>query len=183
MSVNAISAYSSATQYKYFSAVVSTSQLQSLMEKYGIRTTGDQDKDLEALYQVMYSEAASEAAETLGSVATQPVNNQTVQDAASTQIPWANLMTQVGLSATGNLEDDYAAFNNQINAMKASGASSQSDRAYISLLMAQAGVVFVQDTSTTQAAASSARSAQPQAQSVSGVDIIAQLNKMYMLGA
>lgn len=188
MSVNAIGLplYSTSLQYKYFSAYISEDRLNDLLEKYGIISTGDRDKDLDTLHRLMYAEAVKEVEDAQGASNQTPkvkqANNQAIESATSNEVPWANLMTQVGLSATGDLNEDYIAFMNQIQLMKRSGASSQSDKAYIDQLMAQASVVFVQPETIQTSSAKAPSASTPAPQQPSGVDILAQLNKMYIVG-
>lgn len=179
MSVNAISSYSSATQYQYFSSAVSDDQVQSLLQQYGLIPTGDDSTDLQALYEAMY--AAAQTNVTSSSSATdnsqQSQNSQATDAENSTNIPWSDLMSQVGLYASGDYTTDYEAFNDKITSMQASGALSQQDQATINELLSEASIIFVQPTDS-----SSQTSTQSSYQLVSGADIQAQLNRMYLLG-
>lgn len=173
MSISAISSvYSSYQRYQtqIFGGSISESQFEFLMRKYGITATGDTQKDVEALYKAMYSDADTEVA---GSIASQNAaqQSQSTQAQQANQIPWANLMSRVGLAATGDLADDYALFSAKVSQMKASGASSPQDKALIAQLSAEASIVFVQPQSDSQA--------QANAQTLSGADIKALLNKLY----
>jgi len=103
----------------------------------------------------------------------------------STNVPWASLMNQIGLYVTGDLKTDYDAFSNKISAMQSSGAISPDNEAAINQLIAEASIVFVQQSdSSTKAAAGSAEHVQspPPSQSVSGADITARFNKMLIFG-
>lgn len=166
--------YSSIEQYRYFSASVSDIRLQNLMVEYGIQITGDADQDLQALYSAMYSEAASDVAYQAPVVSNQPVQQQN-QPPQTTNVPWANLMNLVGLSPMGDLSTDYAAFNNRIQAMSASATSAQ-DKANIAQLQAEAQVVFVQPSQGQQ------QSPQQSPPTISGAQITAMLNQLFMVG-
>lgn len=196
MSVNAISSYnySSSVQYKYFHAVISDAQLKDLFVKYGIIPTGNADTDLDNLYQAMYPKAVVEAAQVNGSTSSSQQSqsvqsnqkpSQATEAQNSSNVPWANLMSQVGLPTTGDLATDYTAFSDKISAMQSSAAISPQDQAQIGMLLAEASIVFVQPNSSTQSASqasSSQPSQQQQLQAPTGADIQAQLNKMYILG-
>lgn len=178
-SVNSYYQYSSSVQYNYFSTTVSADRLQDLMKQYGIQQTGDPDADIRALYQVMYSTAAADVQyNTPAKEVKHKEHSQPTEAAASTDVPWATLMNQVGLSATGDLATDYLAFSNKIAVMQASATTPQ-QKADISQLVAQATIVFVQPEST-QAAPQTQTSYQPQ--KASGADITAMLNRLYTVG-
>lgn len=187
MYVGALNSYSSAVQYKYFAATISASRLDDLLRRYGIQKTGDEDKDLDNLHQVMSDVAIKELAQAQG-MPSEPQKaqkpDQATQSAASTEVPWASLMSQVGLFASGNLDTDYISFMNQVSLMKVSAGASSQDKANIEQLMAQASVVFVAQNQPAQVnqptTSSTDNSSAPQ--QISGVDILARLNKMYMLG-
>lgn len=175
MTISAISSnYSSYQTYEYqfFGATISDSQLEYLMQKYRITPTGDSLKDVEALYQAMYGEASSQATNLVSAQNTQN-KPQTTEPQNSTKVPWADLMSKVGLAATGELAQDYTLFNAKLSAMQSSGATSPQDQALIGQLSAEASIVFVapQQTSDPQNTT--------QTKSVSGADIVAQLNKLY----
>lgn len=171
MTLSALSSYSytysTTFQYQYFGNIVSNDRIDELMKQYGIVQSGDKQADLRALYNAMYSNAQTEV---LGSTAAIQ-SGQAVQPEEAQNVPWANLMKQVGLSASGELDTDYDAFNEKIEAMKLS-ATSPMDKANINQLEAESAIVFVQqDQSVTS---------QPIA--LTGDEIRAQLNKMYFFG-
>jgi len=182
--------YDATSQYKFFGTTVSNERLQQLMQQYGIMQTGDSQIDLDALFQAMYPNAVSDVTSAAqSSQAPQktegPEKNTKTQEAAATEVPWANLMGQVGLVATGDLATDYEAFNTKLTAMQLS-ATTPEQKATIGLLQAESTIVFVapSDSSTAAtAASSSSEKQQPQAQSqpnISGADIQAQLNKILL---
>lgn len=188
MTISAISSnysYFQKYQDQFFGGTISVSQFEFLMRKYGVKESGDTYKDVQALYQAMYASADSEViAASTPSIQNQPKvqkPSQATDAQNSSNVPWASLMGQVGLTVTGDLDKDYAAFTAKISTMQASAAQSPKDQAMINQLIAEAGVVFVQqDQSSTQATSQSQSNAQTP--SVSGVDILAQLNRMYFFG-
>jgi hypothetical protein len=184
MSVNAISnynytystTYDTSEQYKYFKAIISNDQIKELLLKYGITSSGDSATDLNALYQVMATDVKSQLQATSANASSQTQQQNNSQTASNTTIvPWANLMSQVGLSPTGDLSTDYESFNNRIQVML-SGAQSQQDKANVYQLEAEASIVFVQQEASSQTQSP----AQAQAQTVSAADITAQINKIYV---
>lgn len=186
--VNSTTIYSNSLQYKYFHTVLSDAQVQDLLRKYGITPSGDSDTDLDSLYNVMYTQASKDATEAAGSIASAQQtqtsqNTQKTQPAtqSSTEVPWVTLMSQVGLVATGDLDKDYASFNEKISLMSAS-ATTPEDKANIAQLEAQASVVFVQQTQTAQSSNSNQSNTQALTATATGADIVAMLNKMYFLG-
>lgn len=181
---NSISSlYSSSIEYKYFGTTIPSDRLQDLMERYGIIQTGDSETDLRALYQAMMGDAVSElknsqAATDTRSKVGEP--SQATQAQNSSNIPWATLMGQIGLSATGNFATDYQAFNDKISAMNASATTPQ-DKASINQLVAQATVVFIKPEQSTAQAASSQSQAQNSQPQLTGADIQAQLNRLFLV--
>lgn len=165
MTIGAVSStnYSTSIQYQYFGTTVSDDRIQELLNEYGIQTTGYASIDLQNLYDAM------------SSIATNNVkgaqSNQQQGPPPANSVPWADVMNQVGLSPTGDISTDQAAFNQQIYLMQVSATSPQ-DKASIAQIQAQADIAFSeQSTDSSQSS--------PQ---ISGADIMAQLNKMYMLG-
>lgn len=171
--------YTSASQGRIFGTSVSDDSIQILMDQYNIKQTGNQDYDLQQLYNAMYSDAESYVTSVKTAANQKQIQeNKSEQEAVEAQnasnVPWATLMQQIGLSATGNLTADYNAFNNTISIMQASARTPQ-EKASISQLQSQASVVFVQSDQSGTSFQGQGSSA-----SVSGADILAQLNKMYM---
>ena len=186
MSVGSISAnplYTLSIQCRYFGTAISEDKIKDLMTQYGIKPSGNASYDVQALYDAMYTEASSDVKMAQASFNTQ--SSQSSQQSSQPEVvgstadvPWANLMSQVGVPLTGTFEGDYNAFNQRINAMSIA-ATTQQEKASIDQLEAEASIVFVQPDQPSQA--SSQTDSKPQ-QQVSGADIIAQLNKMYLLG-
>lgn len=188
LSVNAISNYSyvysttydTTEQYKYFKGVISNAQIKELMLKYGIVQTGDSVTDLRALYNAMYADAKEEVIGNIASTAPQQ-SQQTPPPQQQSEAPWTTLMSQIGLTATGNFSQDYGLFQNRIMTMQASAQTPQ-ERANIAQLQSQASIVFIQQTNT-QTSTSSGAIAQQNTPTPSGADITALVNKMYFLSA
>src|SRR5574344_1150919 len=87
--------YFSKYQYQVFGQVVSAEKFADLLRKYGIRSTGNAYNDVRALYSAMQA-----SAETL-------VNSKMpMQEGQAQGIVWSALMSQIGLSASGELADD-----------------------------------------------------------------------------
>lgn len=177
MSISAISSdysYFQKYQTQFFGGTISASQFESLAAKYGIAITGNSYSDVQNLYQAMLADAD---AEVIGSIASQkpqgPPQSQQVEAQSSSNCPWASLMNRVGLSATGKLAEDLAAFNSKISAMQSSGATSGQDQALIAQLSTQASSVFVVIPQAQQPQGAA------QIQAISGADIRAQLNRLY----
>lgn len=166
MTIGAISSttYSTSVQYQYFGTTVSDDRIKDLLNQYGVQSTGDATTDLQSLYEAMQSAASN-------NVKGAQEKQQQAPTAAS-NVPWADLLNQVGLSPSGDLDTDYNAFTQQIYMMQISATSPQ-DKANVAQLQAQAQIVFIDNQS------SSSSQSTPQ---VSGADIVAQLNKMLLMG-
>jgi hypothetical protein len=179
MIVGAIGYYPIATQSLYFNTIISAEQIQELMVKYGIQQTDNPSSDLQALYLAMYSAASSEVNKEEASsneLKPPPPNSQLQNAQNANNVPWATLMNQVGLFATGNLEKDYISFKEKISTMQIAAATQQ-EKASINQMLAEADIVFV---SSNVSALESKGTSPPKM--TSGADILAQLNKMYLLG-
>lgn len=165
MTIGAISStniYSTALQYQYFGTDISDDKIKDLMRTYGIMTTGNAEFDIQSLYDAMSAAASGNLKN-----AQQPSAPEVTGTTAN--VPWADLMNQVGLSPMGDLDTDYNAFNQQIYLMQISATSPQ-EKANVAQLQAQAAIVFIDQ--------SSGSSQKPQ---ISGADILAQLNKLYLM--
>ncbi len=173
MTVGAVSGisyvYTSNYQTEYFSSSISESRLNDLMKQYGVLQTGNQDTDMKALFQAMYNYYSQSAAATAKSPAN-PTGPSQAQLAANA--PWAPLMMRIGLSATGNLSNDYSAFMSKIHAMEA-GTKSSGEKQSLTRLEQQASSFFVQPQSSPQAEQAPAKA--------SGADIKVMVNRAYML--
>lgn len=173
MTVGAVTSYSTVNQYRYFDTSISDKQIQDLLKKYSITPTGDRDLDLRELRNAMYTDAKNQITSAISN-ANQAQENQAVVAQTSTSVPWANLMTQVGLSVSGDFEKDYQAFSDKIFQMQMSATTPQ-DKANINQLVMEAAIVFVQPATSSAPSAGAPKTA-------SGADILAALNKMYFFG-
>jgi len=171
--VSSINRYSRAYESALFGTTVSNQRLDELMQEYGIIQTGDSYVDLLELYNAMYKAAQT----TVTAAATkrqtgrppEPITTNTIA------VPWQSLMVQVGLETTGDVAVDYAAFNRQIFFMQGAVRSKQ-DEADIAALFAQANISFNQQTQQMGITGSGAT----KLPSISGADIVAQMNRMFM---
>jgi hypothetical protein len=186
MTIGAISSltstvsYSTATEYEYFGTTFSDSEIQQLLSRYGITQTGNSDTDLRALYEAMYSQAKTSANSAIPSVQNQNTQQNT-QVQNSSNVPWANLMSQVQLTATGDLKTDYKAFTEKINTIEQtfSTNSSTAGLAYVNQLNSEAQIVFSQ---SAQASTPTNQTPEIQKAIASGADIKSQLNRMLIIG-
>ena len=101
--VNGVYSYTSANIYSYLGRIPSSSlKLERAFDEFNITPKGKVD-DLKKLEKAMYAEYSEQVQEQI-----ENQNNEKV-------IPWAGLMAQIGVRATGDYEKDYAAFNNAID--------------------------------------------------------------------
>lgn len=165
--VNGIYQYTNTYQSQFFSSAISANSLNQLMQEYGVIQTGDEFSDIQALYDSMYGYYSNE------------INTQNAQQANSSSqaegqnassAGWASVMQEVGLTATGKLDDDYAKFTAQIQSLEES-ASNQQDKDEIEAFAGQATSYFVENNTST---------AHSQSTTASGSDIIAAMNKTYV---
>lgn len=178
--------YDTTNQYRFFGTLIPSDRLNDLMVKYHILQTGDSYKDLHNLYLAIKNKAAIDSSAAAKTGSNRNVQNiqQTAQEnqiQAANLIPWATLMGQVGLIASGDLAIDYGAFKTRLYTMQIS-AKDNAQKANIGLLMAQAEIVFVDNTQQTAKAASSQAKIPQSAPKVqtSGADIQAAINKLYL---
>lgn len=178
MTIGAVSSiYTPSVQYQYFGTSISPDRIQELMRRYGIMPSGNADHDLQALYQAMYSTASSDVKATENAGFQPPQKQPPLPEVIGNTalVPWANLMSQVGIPLTGTYEGDYNAFTQKINAMSLS-ATDQQQIASVDQLKAEAGLVFVKPTQPNLP-----KEPQKSAQhEITGADIIAQLNRMFI---
>lgn len=169
MTIGAISSYnySSSYQISFFGTSISASRIAELMDKYNIEQTGDQYADLQALYNAM----AAEATQTAVKASTQ---NSTEKKVETNQAPpWSNIMAQVGLELTGSKETDHYNFNQRISQLLTSATTPQ-NKATIQQLQAEAAIVFTQQLQESDSSTKTKSNA-------SGADILAQINKMFLM--
>lgn len=127
--VNGVYAYSSANIYSYLGRVPSSStKLKEAFDEFNVTPTGKAE-DLKKLDNAMYAEYS------------QQVQNQIENQKGEKVVPWAGLMAQIGVKATGDHEKDYAAFNNAIQLLSQSAIDGQA-MAYFAGLRTEAARVF-----------------------------------------
>ena len=139
--VNGVYSYSSANIYSYLGRVPSSERkLKEAFDEFNITPTGSVD-DLKKLDRAMYAEY------------TEQVQNQIVNQNNQQVIPWAKLMAQIGVQATGDREKDYAAFNNAIHLLSQSAIDGQA-MTYFAGLRSEAQRVFNTGSDKTEEAIS-----------------------------
>lgn len=152
--------------YSYFGNTVSTDKFDSLLRRYGIIPSGVVDHDVQALYNAMHGSAANKINSTLS-------QNKPVDESSNMRtVPWADVMGQIGLVASGEIGEDQSRFYSKISEMRQSGASSAAQQAYLNQLLAQAGIVFVESPVQEKS----------QMQTANGAQIAALMNKQFFFG-
>ena len=127
--VNGVYSYTSSNIYSYLGRVPSSSiKLERAFDEFNITPTGSID-DLKKLEKAMYKEYTKQVQEQI-----ENQNNEKV-------IPWAGLMAQIGVRATGDYEKDYAAFNSAIDLLSQSAIDGQA-MAYFAGVKSEASRVF-----------------------------------------
>jgi hypothetical protein len=104
-------------------------KLKEAFNDFGVRITGTTE-DLTKLKNAMYEEYSTQVKE--------QINNQ---NAEKNVVPWAGLLAQIGIQATGNYEKDYAAFNDAIKLLSQSAIDGQA-MAYFAGLRSEALKAF-----------------------------------------
>ncbi len=128
--VNGVYSYSSSNIYSYLGRVPTSQRaLQDAFREYGIRPTGN-DYDLKRLKNAMYEDYSAQVQE--------QINNQNAQ---KNDVPWAGLLTQIGIQPTGDYAKDKSAFDNAINLLSQSAIDGQA-MAYFAGLRSEAQRVF-----------------------------------------
>ena len=127
--VNGVYNYNASSIYSYLGRLPSNNtKLENAFERYGIQPTG-KDSDLKELDTAMYQDYSTQIQNQI-----ENQNNQQI-------IPWAGLCAQIGVRATGNYEQDYAAFNNAIQLLSQSAIDGQA-MTYFASLRSEANKVF-----------------------------------------
>jgi len=127
--VNGVYSYSSANIYSYLGRVpVSSRSLNDAFREFHITPTGSVD-DLKKLDRAMFAEYSEQ------------VQDQMANQKGKETVPWAGIMAQIGVQATGNREKDYAAFNNAIQLLSQSAIDGQA-MTYFAGLRTEAQRVF-----------------------------------------
>ena len=128
--VNGVYSYTSANIYSYLGRVPSSNaKLKEAFREFGVRPTGN-EYDLKRLKNAMYEEYSLQVKEQINN---QQENKQVV--------PWAGLLSQIGIQPTGDYDKDYAAFNNAIQLLSQSAIDGQA-MAYFAGLKSEAQKVF-----------------------------------------
>ena len=128
--VNGVYSYTSANIYSYLGRVPTSKRaLQDAFREFGIRPTGN-DYDLKRLKNAMYEEYSIQVKE--------QINNQQQEKAV---VPWAGLLSQIGIQPTGDYEKDYAAFNDAIQLLSQSAIDGQA-MTYFAGLRSEAQRIF-----------------------------------------
>jgi len=127
--VNGVYSYSSANIYSYLGRVpVNERKLEEAFREFGVTPHGKVD-DLKELDRAMYAEYSEQ------------VQNQIANQNGEKVVPWAGLMAQIGVRATGDYEKDYAAFENAIQLLS-QGAIDGQAMTYFAGLKSEAQNVF-----------------------------------------
>jgi hypothetical protein len=128
--VNGVYQYTSANLYSYLGRVpANKTALKEAFDDFGVVPTGA-TSDLTKLKQAMYEEYSTQVKE--------QINNQ---NAEKQVVPWAGLLAQIGIQATGDYDKDYAAFNDAIKLLSQSAIDGQA-MAYFAGLRSEASKVF-----------------------------------------
>ncbi len=104
MSISPISASSLyQQQIDYFLSATKTdySSVSNLLAKYGVKSTGDVNKDLQKLQEIQTKTAVNALQSLSEDDATSDSTSQTVPSS------WYSVLDQLGLNPTGNPEEDY----------------------------------------------------------------------------
>ena len=129
--VNGVYSYTSSNIYSYLGRVpANQNTLRDAFDKFNITPTGTTD-DLKKLDKAMYAEYSEQ------------VKNQIANQNGEKVVPWAGLLAQIGVRATGDYEKDYAAFNNAIQLLSQSAIDGQA-MTYFAGLRSEASRVFNQ---------------------------------------
>lgn len=128
--VNGVYTYTSANIYSYLGRVpTSNLALQEAFKDFHVKPTG-QTSDLVRLKNAMYREYSNQVQE--------QINNQQEEKQV---VPWASLLSQIGIQPTGDYEKDYAAFNNAIQLLSQSAIDGQA-MTYFAGLRSEAQRIF-----------------------------------------
>ena len=128
--VNGVYSYTSANIYSYLGRVpTSNTALKEAFDDFGVTPTGS-TSDLTKLKNAMYEEYSTQVKE--------QINNQQQE---KNVVPWAGLLSQIGIQPTGDYDKDYAAFNNAIQLLSQSAIDGQA-MAYFAGLRSEAQRVF-----------------------------------------
>lgn len=128
-SVNGVYQYQSANIYSYLGRIPSNeTKLEKAFKEFKVKPHGDVN-DLKKLKTAMYAEYSEQ------------VQNQIANQEGTKVAPWAGLMAQIGVQATGDHTKDYAAFNEAIQLLS-QGAIDGQAMTYFAGLKSEAQKVF-----------------------------------------
>ena len=128
--VDGVYTYTSANIYSYLGRVpTSNAALKEAFDDFNVTPTGS-TSDLTKLKNAMYQEYSAQVKE--------QINNQKEE---KNNVPWARLLSQIGIQPTGDYDKDYAAFNNAIQLLSQSAIDGQA-MAYFAGLRSEAQKVF-----------------------------------------
>ncbi len=156
--INGIYDYGATYQRQFFGSTISAKKLNELMEEYGIHQTGNAYSDMKELYKAMYGDYSQQA--------TAAAAQQAAQQPQARH-PWEEVMAKIGLAATGDYAKDKAAFDSALRQLTQIAQGDQ--QAYLAQLQYEGKAAF-------NAAVPEA----PQQPSVSGYDIMAQVNRAFI---
>jgi len=136
--VNGVYSYTGSNIYSYLGRIPSNEEsLRRTFNEFNVSITGNEKTDLKKLNNAMYAEYSEQ------------VQNQIANQNREKVVPWAGLMAQIGVQATGDREKDYAAFNNAIQLLSQSAIDGQA-MAYFAGLKSEASKVFSEDNQGTK---------------------------------
>ena len=136
--VNGVYSYTGSHIYSYLGRIPSNEEsLRRTFNEFNVSITGNEKTDLKKLNNAMYAEYSEQ------------VQNQIANQNREKVVPWAGLMAQIGVQATGDREKDYAAFNNAIQLLSQSAIDGQA-MAYFAGLKSEASKVFSEDNQGTK---------------------------------
>ena len=128
--VNGVYSYTGSSIYSYLGRLPrNNTVLKEAFRDYGIIPTG-KTSDLKRLENAMYREYSEQVKE--------QIDNQNSQ---KQNVPWAGILSQIGIQPTGDYEKDYAAFNNAIQLLSQSAIDGQA-MAYFAGLRSEAQRIF-----------------------------------------
>ena len=132
--MNGVYSYTGSNIYSYLGRMPSNEEtLRRAFNEFHVALTGNEKADLKKLNNAMYAEYSEQ------------VQNQIANQNREKVVPWADLMAQIGVQATGDREKDYAAFSNAIQLLSQSAIDGQA-MAYFAGLKSEASKVFGEDT-------------------------------------
>ena len=156
--INGIYDYGATYQRQFFVSTISPQKLNELMDEYGIKRTGNAYSDMKELYKAMYGDYSQQATAAAAYQAGQQ---------PEMRYPWEGVMAKIGLAATGDYEKDKAAFESALRQLTQIAQGDQ--QAYLAQLQHEGRAAF-----------SSGAPDAPPVQTVSGYDIMAQVNRAFI---